>query len=522
VKLSEVTGDAPLKLSDVMSPSPRDNQTVQSITTSDTPDPARRASALLSQATKPLRDIPRDIASEFRAGAQTIKDATARNIESLKQGKDPGVTARLPVITGALQELFSPITGSAKALVGDPLRSNLPKSAAGEIAARMAEQGASMMGPGAVAKSLSALSKAMPWYGDAVQKLMDAGVKLTPGQIMQGMFKRAEDSLRSFPGLGYIIAGGQYRALEDFNRAVLNRALSNIGEKLPKDVEMGPKAIAAADRLIGQRYDKLLPKLTFTGDPTLGKDVTDITTKAMRQLPEAQQKQWKNLLQDITSRTNPGFQTDGYTYRQIDSELSYLARTYGRSPDPAQKLFADSVNDLRAAMREALERSNPKYAQELRGINAAWAAFERARGASIRRMMSNGVFSPADLLQEIKQSTTRGVFARGDGLLQDLASAGNKVLPSTVPDSGTAQRALWAEIAGTGGAAVLDHPNIAIGIATGSAPYTRPGMAAINRAAKGAPEVGREINKALRSPGAMAGAALPGPINDLINQQIRP
>lgn len=489
MKLSDLTGDpAPTrKLSDLIA---------------EPPKPAGPPSALDTML-KPLKAVPGAIADEFSAGKKQFDEGLSSDMAKLKAGKEPGWQAGGTLLGGMMQELFSPITGAAKAIVGDPIRANVPGEI-GEAAAKTGEIGASMVGPSAISKSLGMVSKVLPGYTDAVQKLMDAGVKLTPGQIWQGMSKRAEDALRSFPGLGDVIAGGQYRALEDFNRAVLNKALEPLGSTLPKDIEIGPKAIAATEKIIGEKYDALLPKLTFNAaDPSLAKDIADITKRTTTRLPKDQQAQFAAVLKDIDDRVTKaatGHTIDGYIYKQVESELSYLGRTYGKSDSPDHRLFADAIGDLQGAMRDALERANPDHAAELRDLNGAWAAFKRAQGASIRRVSSNGVFSPADLLADIKRSSSQGAFARGDGLLQDLASAGQHVLPSTVPDSGTMRRALAAEVVGTGGAAALDHPNIAIGLATGAAPYTKPGMAAVNAMAKGVPSAARSANAALRSP----------------------
>lgn len=481
MKLSDLTGDpAPSrKLSDLIA---------------EPPKPSGPPSALDTML-KPLKAVPGAIADEFSAGKRQFDEGLSSDMAKLKAGKDPGWQAGGTLLGGMMQELFSPITGTAKAIVGDPIRANVPGDV-GEALARTGEIGASMVTPetalAPVTKSLGMVSKMLPRYNDSVQKLMDAGVRLTPGQIAQSFFKRGEDALRSFPLLGGVIARGQYHALEDFNRAVLNESLKPIGASLPKDVEIGPKAIAATEKIIGEKYDEIVPKLMFNAsDMSLAQDVKDLVARNTKNLPEQYQKQFQAVLDDIharTSKAGPYTVLDGFAYKQVDGELSYLARTYGKAQDPAQRLFGDAIGDLQGAMRDALERGNPDHAEELRNINSAWAAFKRAQGASIRRVGQHnpGVFSPADLLADIKKSSSQGTFARGDGLLQDLATAGQHVLPATVPDSGTMERALWAEMAATGGAAMLDRPDVLIGLAAGAGPYTKPGMSLVNKLARGA------------------------------------
>jgi hypothetical protein len=475
-------------------------------------EPAEKPS-LLSDALslKSYRNIPKDIAEDFKAGSKTLRESAERTAEKSHKGESMGLMENVAGLSGLMQEMFSPVTGTARALVGDPLREALPKTFAGKFTANLGEDVATMFGPSAISKSLTTASKMLPSYSAAVQRLLDEGVTLTPGQIAhrwaKGIMKGAEDSVRSTPVVGNFMASAQYKSIEDFNRAVLNKALAPIGEKLPKHIEMGPQAIGYAEKILGQKYDALLPKLTLTLDKQYVNDLAQIGANATRRLPPAQRQQLSAVLNDIHARM-PTATAPGDVYKQIETELNYIHRMYSRASDPAQRAFSDTINDLRGAFKDALERSNPKYAGELQELNSAWAAFSRAQGASIRRVKSNGVFSPADLLADIKANSSRGTFARGNGLLQDLASAGDQVLPSTVPDSGTAGRVLWADmLAGLtgGGAAIGVHAPMALG--AGALPYTRAGMAGINAAARGIPKAAGAATRTIGESAPVTGPA---------------
>jgi hypothetical protein len=472
---------------------------------------ANNKPSLMSQAFKTVGDIPGDIAHDFLSGAKTIKDQTAKNKEKIQAGGEESFSDRLPFLAGAMQEAFSPITGTARAIVGDPIRKAAPKGAAGEFAANVGEDVATLLGPAAISKSLATAGKMLPSYSKAVQRLLDEGVTLTPGQIAHrwahGIVKGAEDATRSTPIVGNFIASAQKKSFEDFNRVVLNKALAPIGEKLPRGVEMGPQAIAHVEEAIGRKYDTLLPKLTLRLDNQYVTDLTDITKVAASRLPPAQRQQLTSLLTDIHSRI-PNGTVNGFIYKQIEAELNYVQRMYARAADPAQREFSRIVTDVRGALKDTLERSNPSHAGELQDLNSAWAAFSRAQGASIRRVKSAGIFSPADLLGDIKTSSPRGVFARGHGLLQDIASAGDQVLPSSVPDSGTANRILWPELiaaAAGGGNQIGIHVPAAIGVA--ALPYTRVGMAATNAAARGVPKAAGAATRAIGESAPITGPA---------------
>jgi hypothetical protein len=82
------------------------------------------------------------------------------------------------------------------------------------------------------------------------------------------------------------------------------------------------------------------------------------------------------------------------------------------------------------------------------------------------------MFTAAQLAQAVRQmdtSTRKGAVARGNALMQDLSDAGVNVLPSKVPDSGTAAR---LAVGGSllGGTHYLS-PELAIGAGALTLPY---------------------------------------------------
>jgi hypothetical protein len=232
---------------------------------------------------QPFLDIPGDVQEEFVEGAKQAKKGLEDTDKKIAAHEMPGIGESFETFGGALREIFSPITGTAKALVGDPIRKAMPKGAAGEFTAKVGEDVATLAGPGALSKTLQMASKMLPSYDASVQKLMDSGVRLTPGQIWQGFaktFKRGEDALsRSVPVVGDVMAHGQYKALEDFNRAIYNKALERVGQKLPDNVPMGPQAVAMTDRALGQMYDQILPHLTLRVDQQLATDLATISAR---------------------------------------------------------------------------------------------------------------------------------------------------------------------------------------------------------------------------------------------------
>src|SRR5690606_28339993 len=77
-----------------------------------------------------------------------------------------------------------------------------------------------------------------------VQTLRNHGVSLTPGQMLGGMAKNAEDLAQRVPILGPAIRGARERGAESLNRAVGNRALSHIDQGVPADIPAGGEMVS--------------------------------------------------------------------------------------------------------------------------------------------------------------------------------------------------------------------------------------------------------------------------------------
>jgi hypothetical protein len=79
--------------------------------------------------------------------------------------------------------------------------------------------------------------------------------------------------------------------------------------------------------------------------------------------------------------------------------------------------------------------------------------------------------------------------------MQDLSRAGQKVLGNKVPNSFSADRALYA---GGGLATGLIDPMIPAGLLAGSAAYTAPGQSLLRGLVNSRPDVAQPIGQAIR------------------------
>lgn len=338
------------------------------------------------------------------------------------------------------------------------------------------------------------LGKAGKMAGDAInpalkgaqRMLSDAGVTMTPGQMAGGIVRHAEEIAKKFPILGSFIRGGEKRSVESFNKATINQALEPIGAKLPKGVDAGHDAVEFGQKALSDKYDTLLPKLNFQRDFKYQADIANLRSMA-KEMPPGFADQFENILQNRVDKRMPTNTMDGKTMKQVESELNTLATPYKSSSDAGQRQLGYALDEVRNTLRDAVARQNPKYAKELSDVNSAYAMFTRVENAASRRAGSHGVFTPSDLLQAVKsgdKSVRKRGFGRGDALLQDWAEAAHTVLPSKVPDSGTAERAgYFGGAAGLG--AVFHNPAIPIAAGAASLPYTKAGMDALQGLAQG-------------------------------------
>lgn len=320
--------------------------------------------------------------------------------------------------------------------------------------------------------------KLAPGLTDA-EKLAEAGITMTPGQIGGGLWKSTEDLATSIPGLRDFIQGGRGRSIEDFNKAVGNAALKPIGQSLEKGTEAGHAAVSEVESKLGAAYDAIAPNLKWIPDQQWKKDIKNIYQTDYTQLPPAGQKEFDRIMNKQLPRfVSPT--TGAAPFKPLESTLSTLATTYSGANNASDRLLGGVLRKVLIAARDNAERTNPQLSAQLKDINTGWAMYTRMRNAAARG--TEGVFTPSQLVAAVKsgdKSVGKGAFARGDALMQDFAQLAQRVLPSKIPTSGTAERsALMAGLAG----GYFFQPHIAAGITGGLLPYTRPGMAAINKA----------------------------------------
>lgn len=304
-----------------------------------------------------------------------------------------------------------------------------------------------------------------PNTSEAVQTLLDSGVTPTPGQILGGGFKGAEEKLTSVPLVGDTIASAQRRVVEDVNRASYDDALSHIGEKLEGNV--GREGVQETAGKLKNAYDEVIPKTLFKVDDGF-KDAVGTISSQIQDLPETQVGTFQKIMRNqLLSKVDSDGNIAGDKLKGVLSELRRRAEGLKGDPSWDQRELGSAIGATHDAINESLVRNSPEgVGQALGNVNAGWAKYARIREAAARPGSKEGVFTP-DTLQSVvrnaDKSVGRGNFAKGNALMQDLSESASKVAGGKYPDSGTAGRLLhtspllWPIFAGAKLAAAIPY-----------------------------------------------------------------
>jgi hypothetical protein len=298
----------------------------------------------------------------------------------------------------------------------------------------------------------------------AVNFLAERGIRMTPGQIMgQGGavgrgIRSVEDTLESVPFLGSAIRSRKAEGLQDFNREAFKDALAPIGEQVQGTI--GQDAIGEAQDLVSNAYGKALGGQMMRADLPFAQEAIKAARMGSSIPTMGDQFDYivKNKLGPLWLSNKridgPGFQASMQTTAKAAKDFS------GQGAMGSEA--ADFMGDLRNAYTGLANRQAPEVMPALNAANAAnrnvSVLGDAVRGA-VNNSVDSGMFSPAQLGRASVNNTVKfggkRAASRGDVPFAELQQAGQAVLPNTIPNSGTTDRALATAVlpAALGGAA---------------------------------------------------------------------
>lgn len=291
-----------------------------------------------------------------------------------------------------------------------------------------------------------------PRINPLVQKLLDKGIELTPGQILGGLAHRAEDATKTIYGVGDMIIGAQARGQKSMVRAAVQDTLDPIGVKIPKDLDgHGHKQVEFAQTQLSGAYDKVLAAVPPVHlDPAFSTNVANLKTLT-RQLGADQRNTFDQIFNGhVRQAFNP--QTgaaSGRGLKDLDSFLGGRARDFAKSGNPYDRDLSRSITELQSEIRDLIGRQHPVHKATIDAVNEGWAKLLRVEAAA--GPAKGGNFTAEQLRQAALQKASgmkNKATARGEALMQDFGDAASQVMSSTVGDSGTMTRALASGVAG--------------------------------------------------------------------------
>lgn len=350
----------------------------------------------------------------------------------------------------------------------------------GDATERLKAAAAGGVGGAAGAKASQLLSRAAPAaVSPNVRLLADEGIGLTPGQNAGGWLKSMEDKATSIPLVGDVINSARRRGLTEFNAAAIERA------KLPgMQVEgVGSGAVQDLRQGLGAAYDDVLSRSSANALDTDFVNKMASLRSMVASLPAKEQKAFDAIIdREIGQRMAPNGMINAENLQAVKSSLGNEAKNFATSTDAYQRQLGQALKQADQEFRDLVTRANPQNATELAAIDKAYANFKRIQRAAAGVGAEDGVFTPAQLLSAAKamdKTKDKRAFSEGSAMLQDLAAAGKKVMPSKVPDSGTAGRLLGNMTTPNGLLSTLLGAGAAIPL---SAAYSKTGSRVINSA----------------------------------------
>jgi hypothetical protein len=407
-------------------------------------------------------DVPRTLGNVVSAIPATIAGAV--------MAPEAGAGALLAAGGGALSSLTQPVTD------GDFGTGKLQQAALGGVTGGLGNT---------VAKGLGSILKGAS-VGESQKFLQNAGVTLTPGQLLGGKLKQIEDKATSLPLVGPLINNARQNGIADFNQAAYARALGPISGAMPDTV--GREGLNSVKKQVSEYYNSLLPHLNFVADDKFKSEVSLLRDNLKGNLGPNGSERFDSIIgHNMTSRMSPNGNMNGDSVKNVLEDIGNQVNKYSLG-DTHDRQTADALSTVKKAIQDSLMRNNPEYADKLKNADTAYANYVRLSKAASMAPQGDanaGTFTPSQLASAVKgsdKSVRKDAYSRGQSLMQDLSDAGNKVLPNKYPDSGTAGRLGFGDLltGGALGALSTSHPIALPAAAMLAGAYTKPGMGLAN------------------------------------------
>ncbi len=286
-----------------------------------------------------------------------------------------------------------------------------------------------------------------PIGGSAADALQRQGVPITIGQS-QG-WQGLEDSLRAG---SRSVGKRQAEAIEQWSQNQVNKTMpssgtSVTGQPIPAKVGgTGRDAIQegadAFDNAYGNTYGKMG---TVQADAPLSAGLQGVKAQYSPLLIKSDAE----MLSQQADRATAEFQSGNLNGRAVKDLINSYNAPAQQAFNDGNKRLGDAYRAIQDEIRNTVARQFPEVSQELKAIDSKYSEFLRVQRAAGKQGAADGVFSPEQLMQSIREldkSPDKRAFARGNTVpsLLESAQQGKDVLGSRLPPvgPGTAEKLL--------------------------------------------------------------------------------
>jgi hypothetical protein len=357
------------------------------------------------------------------------------------------------------------------------------------------------------------------------QYLRNLNIPMTMGQKLGGVPKAIEDKATSLPLVGDMINARRMEGLQAFNQQALDTAGQPIGYSPTTIGKPGYTELLGTpggpQGAVGQAYDAATAGASVPFDPQFSADL-GAARQAGAALPPDLSTKFNLALQN---RVDPIFGAGEMTGDQYQQAIRGLKGYKAESPKPGfESDYRGALTQAQQALTDQMTRGGgDSVVTGLSNADASYRMGKTVQNAADRADGADYMFTPSQLQDAVKATQRK---YPGPIPLADLADAGQAVLPSRVPDSGTggrlAQMALGRGIVGGGligtgaGAGYLmgggegaqtGAEDSALASALLLAGGTRTGQNALDALAFSRPDIMRTIGSAARRRLGMFGTA---------------
>lgn len=509
-------------------------------------NPGKRYDAANVYSEVPLSFGERIAGSDIGAGlANYANSATAGTAAALAGERGKGALDAMQAVSPTASTIGSVLGGVTGALGAESLLAGrLAGTAAAKFAPRIADtgygalfgfneadegqglEGAALGGVTALGggylgeKVMRATGRGLRGVADpAVRAMRNAGVPMTAGQVLGGIVKSVEDRATSAPIIGDMIANRRTEGLQAFNRAAMNEAGSPIGARVN---DIGTEGVQELFDQAGSAYDDATAGVRVPIDAQFERDFAPIAAKAAN-LPADLQTRFVQAMNNRVGPVADAGEMTGETYQQAIRGLkSYRS-------EMTKPGFEQDYRGLLGEAQDALTGNMMRGGGEdvvsgLRNADNAYRGIKTVEDAAMRADGAGYLFTPSQLQDALKKTNRK---YPGSSPLTQLADAGQAVLPSRIPDSGTAGRTAQLVIPGLAGAGGGYAMGGTEGAATGTAGGatlamllalggTKAGQKAITSALLERPEALRRSGEALTRKAQIGGSFGAGILTPLL------